>query len=175
MSENLQPDLSCVPFRRKGLYLLLTIPFLLLMAAVFVFLWLYSFLAALVLLGFYLAMCYFQAYCCVYQDCPYTGGFCPAIAGIMPASPLAKYIYRRKTIIKSSKIFNRRALLATFCWLGMIVLPLYWLFLKSPVLAGAYGLFHAVYFLIFGLTICPVCAIRNTCPGGKLQRLVFKC
>ncbi|MFP4446780.1 MAG: hypothetical protein ACLFPD_11110 [Desulfosudaceae bacterium] len=151
-----------------------TAPFLLVMTAVLIFLWSYSFLPALALLFFYLAMCWFQAYCCVYQDCPYVGGFCPAIVGILPASFLARFLYRRRPVVKSPEKFNRRAMLATLCWLGIIGLPLYWLYLNSVVLAAGYVIFHAVYFVVFALTICPVCAIRNTCPGGMLQRLVFK-
>lgn len=174
MNDTPGPDLSCVPFGRQRLYLLWTVPFLLVMAAVFVFLWSHSFLLALVLLFFYLAMCGFQAYCCVYQDCPYVGGFCPAIVGILPASFLARFLYRRHPVVKSPETFHRRAMLATLCWLGMIVLPLYWLYLISVGLAVGYVIFHAVYFVVFALTICPVCAIRNTCPGGMLQRLVCK-
>jgi hypothetical protein len=66
MPAEIKPDMSCVPYRRKGLYFVLTIPSLALLIAVFVYLWTFGFLLSIVFLSFYLAMCYFQAYCCAY-------------------------------------------------------------------------------------------------------------
>jgi hypothetical protein len=51
-------------------------------------------------------------------------------------------------------------------------LPVYWIARLGIGLALAYIALHAVYALIFGLTVCPVCAIRDTCPGGKVHKLV---
>ena len=31
---------------------------------------------------------------------------------------------------------------------------------------------NAVHALIFGVTVCPACAIREACPGGKFRDLV---
>ena len=174
MEDNIKPDMSCVPYRRKGLYLILTLPFLAILITVFAYLWTFSFVLSIIFFLFYFAMCYFQAYCCAYQECPYVGGFCPAIVGIMPSSFLAKLIYGNKKIVKSKRAFEAHAIVASIAWLGMIVFPLFWIAKLGIWLAVGYVLSHAVYYLIFGLTVCPVCAIRNTCPGGKLQSIVLR-
>jgi hypothetical protein len=174
MTDQPRPDMSCVPYRRKGTYYLLTVPMLALLVAVFVYLWTFSFILALVLLSFYLTMCYFQAYCCVYQECPYVGGFCPAVMGIMPASLLAKWIYGRRPVIKSRRSFEIHALIAMVAWAGVIFFPLFWIAKLGLAFAGGYVACHAVYYVLFGLSICPACAIRDICPGGRFQNLMLK-
>jgi len=172
MPDEVRPDMSCVPFRRKGAYLALTVPFLALLAAVFAHLWTFSLGLALVFAGFYLAMCCFQAYCCAYQDCPYAGGFCPAVAGIIPASSLARFIYGRREIGRSRRAFRAHAVLAIGGWLGLIVFPLRWLTRLGICYVVGYVACHGIYYLAFALIVCPVCAIRETCPGGGLQKIV---
>ena len=113
METDIKPDMSCVPYRRKKLYFLLTVPLVVLLMAVFVYLWTFSLLLSIVFLSFYLAICFFQAYCCAYQDCPYVGGFCPAIVGILPSDTLAKLIYGQQKIVKSEKRFELHAALAS--------------------------------------------------------------
>lgn len=174
MSDNFKPDMSCVPYRRKGLYLILTVPFFLLLILVFVYLWTYSFVLSFVFALFYLLMCYFQAYCCVHQDCPYVGEFCPAVMGIFPGNIMAKHIYTNKNLLKSKKKFELHATLAIIAWLGIIAFPLFWIAKLGMAFSVGYVVCHVVYYVIFGLTICPVCAIRNTCPGGKFQGIVLK-
>jgi hypothetical protein len=171
MSEEAKPDLSCVPYRRKGLYFAITIPFLLLLLGVLVFLGTVSLLLAGAFLLLFLAMSYFQAYCCVYQDCPYVGGFCPAVIGILPANLMAKVLYGKRTVVRSKARFELNALLGISSWLGLVVLPLFSLARLGIGFAIGYFACHVVYAVVFGLTICPVCAIRNTCPGGSFYRL----
>ncbi len=167
-----QPDMTCVPYRRKGLYLALTIPILLLLAAVLVYLWTFRFWLSLTFLTCYLVMSAFQAYCCAYQECPYVGGFCPAVLGIMPASLIAKVFYGNREMIRSKSRFEAFATVAVLGWLGLVFLPVYWIAKLGIGFAIGYVLLHAIYALVFGLTICPVCAIRETCPGGKVHRLI---
>jgi len=174
MPDDIKPDMSCVPYRRKGLYLVLTVPFLALLVSVLVYLWMYSFILSLAFTLFYFEMCYFQVYCCAYQDCPYVGGFCPAIVGIIPANLLAKFVYSNKKIVRSKKAFELYATLAFIGWLGLIVFPLFWIAKLGIAFVVGYVACHVVYYVIFGLTICPACAIRHTCPGGKLQSIVLK-
>ena len=173
MPDDNKPDLTCFPYRRKGLYFALTIPFWLLLLAVFVYLWAYSFLIALIFASLYLGMSFFQAYCCAYQECPYVGGFCPAVIGIMPASLMAKLFYR-KGVVKSKRRFDVNATFGVLCWFGLIVFPLFWVAKLSLVYAIGYVLAHVVYTAVFGLTICPVCAISDICPGGKLSGAVLR-
>ena len=174
MSDEIKPDMSCVPYRRKILYFVLTIPLLVLLISVFTYLWSFSFILSILLLLFYLVTCYFQAYCCAYQDCPYVGGFCPAVTGIMPASILAKLLYGNRKIKKSKKLFDVNATIAFIALLGLTFFPLFWIAKLGIAFAIGYVLIYMVYYLVFVLTICPVCAIRNTCPGGKLQSMVMK-
>ena len=173
MSKLMKPEVSCVPYRRRGLYFGLTIPLTGLLLVVFIYLVTVSFFVALVFLSFYLAMCYFQAYCCAYQECPYVGGFCPAIAGIYPANPLAKLLYGQRPVVKSARRFEIHATLASCAGLGLLVFPLYWLWQAGLIWAVAYGGIGIVYLLAFTLTICPVCAIRDTCPAGQVQRWIL--
>jgi hypothetical protein len=173
MPESNEPDMSCVPYRRKHLYLALTVPFWLLLVVVLGYLWTYNFVLSLVFASFFMGMSYFQAYCCVYQACPYVGGFCPAVIGIMPASLMARAMYG-KGIVKSKRRFEVSASLGVVCWLGLIVFPLFWLAKLGAVPAIGYVLSHVVYTAVFGTTVCPACAIRDICPGGRLSGKVMK-
>lgn len=168
----MKPDMSCVPYQRRGLYLALTIPFVLLLIAVTVYLATVNVILSVLFIALYLGMCGFQAYCCAYQECPYIEGFCPAVAGIVPSSWLARWFYGQREVIKSKRTFEVQAILAISCWLGLILLPLWWIYQRSLPWVVGYLSFHAIYYILFGLTICPACAIRKTCPGGKLQALV---
>lgn len=172
MTEEMKPDMSCYPYRRKGLYIALTIPLLIVLVLVFVYLWTITPILSLIFLLLYLATCYFQAYCCAYQECPYIGGFCPAITGIMPSSWMAKLLYGKK-ITKSKKLFDLNAGVAAVAMFGMIFLPVYWIARLGIWYVVGYIGFLVVYYLVFMLTVCPACAIRGTCPGGKLQGWVF--
>ena len=174
MSTESKPDLTCVPYQRKGLYFALTIPLLAIIILVFIYLWGINFILSFGLLACYLFACFFQAYCCAYQECPYIGGFCPAISGIYPANIIAKLLYGRKNFVKSKTRLELHGIFAVLGWLGIAVFPLNWLWQLGPAYAIGYFSSHVVYYLIFGLTICPKCAIRDTCPGGKLQKVVLK-
>jgi hypothetical protein len=174
MADEIQPDMACVPYRRKGLYYALTIPFLALLVVVLVYLWTFSFVLSLVFALFFFLMSLFQAYCCAYQECPYVGGFCPAVIGIMPASLLAKLLYSSERVTKSKRRFDLNVTLAVTSWLGLIVFPLYWIGKLGIAFAVGYVLCHIVYTIVFGITVCPACAIRQICPGGKLGSIVWK-
>lgn len=174
MTAEIKPDLTCVPFSRKRLYFVLTVPLVVLMLWTFVYLWSHSPVLSLGYLLLYGLTCYFQAYCCAYQSCPYVGGFCPAIAAIMPASPLTKFIYGRKPLRRSEKLFEVNATLASLAALGLIVLPVPWLAKSGIGLAVGYVAFALAYLVVFCLTICPVCATRQTCPAGKVHQIVLR-
>ena len=173
MIDEMKPDMSCHPYRRKGVYIVIIIPYVAILISVFMYLWSFNVVYSLILLSFYLGMCYFQEYCCAYQECPYIGEFCPALAGIYPANILAKIRYGGKKIVKSKKTFEINAAVATVCWIGIMGFPLYWIAKMGILLAVGYVVLHAVYYAFHGLMLCPVCAIRDTCPGGKLQGLVI--
>jgi hypothetical protein len=172
--DDKKPDMACVPYRRKTLYSVLTVLFLLVLIWTAVYLWAFSpwLTASLVLC--YIGLCFLQAYCCAYQKCPYVGRFCPAVAGIMPASWLAKLIYGRREVVKSKARFETFVMIGYSALIGMAILPLWWIAKLSVPLAMGYFVWQLVYYLVFQLMICPACAIRETCPGGKLQSIVFR-
>ena len=174
MLDDKKPDMTCVPYHRKTLYLFLTVPFLAILALVAVYLWVFSPWLTAAMVFSYLWMSFFQAYCCACQECPYIGRFCPAIAGIVPASWVAKWIYGNREVVKSKARFEIHAMVATLGWLGWTLVPLWWIGKLHVLLAVAYVAWQVVSYVIFGLTICPACAVRETCPGGKLQNVVWK-
>jgi hypothetical protein len=171
MTESNSPDPSCVPYRRKGLYWALTLPFLGLLLGVTAFLGSASLFLSMGMVLLFLSLCAFQAYCCAYQDCPYVGGFCPAVIGILPANWIARALYGSRPVVKSRRRFALYAGLGMLSWAGLILLPLIWLGRLGIGYAIGYVAAHAVYAAVFGLTICPLCAIRETCPGGAFHRL----
>lgn len=162
--------MSCVPYPRRGLYLALTVPILLILAAATIYLGTIHVLLSLTVVLLYASMSVFQAYCCAHQGCPYVGGFCPAVMGILPASLLAKLLYGDGAIVRSQEKFQRHAILACASWFGLVVFPLPWLTRLGIGFMAGYVLFNVAYTLVFWLTICPICAIRDICPGGKLHR-----
>ena len=173
MPDDKRPDMSCVPYCRKRAYFILTVPFLILLILVAVYLWSISFALSMIFISLFVMANLFQSYCCAYQDCPYVGGFCPAVAGIMPSGILAKIILRKR-VKKSETLFNLFAAIAFLSLLGLIGFPLFWIADLSIPLAIGYFTLNIAYYIAFFLIICPACAIRNTCPGGKLQNMVSK-
>lgn len=132
-----KPDMSCVPYSRKRAYWFLTIPFLFLLLITFIYLWTINVGSALIFIALFILACLFQSYCCTYQDCPYIGGWCPAISGIIPASLFAK-MFCGKNIEKTKMRFALFGTVA-FCSLaGLGVFPLYWLGQRSTMLAVTY-------------------------------------
>jgi hypothetical protein len=130
------PDISCVPFAKKKIYYLLTIPFLVLLVATFIYLWTIHVGLAPILFSFYVLACVFQAYCCAYQDCPYIGGWCPGVAGIIPASRIARMLYG-KSIKKTPMRFALFGTIAFCSLVGSGVFPFYWLAQRATWLAVA--------------------------------------
>jgi hypothetical protein len=174
MFDDHVPDMGCVPYRRKPLYLILTVPFLVVLILVGVYLWRFSPWLTAAMAFFYLWTCFFQAYWCAAQDCPYVGRFCPAVAGIVPASWIAKWLYGGREVHASRARLEIHAVLAVLGMLAWTILPLWWIAKLSIGLAVAYVVWQLAYVVVFWLTICPVCAIRETCPGGVLQRRCFR-
>ncbi|MEA2071773.1 MAG: hypothetical protein U9O98_10850 [Asgard group archaeon] len=77
-------------YSRKLLYLLLTVPILVVIGAVSYYLFTVRVIWGIIYLSLYFLIFFFQSFYCVHINCPYVGRFCPAIAGIFPASFLAK-------------------------------------------------------------------------------------
>ena len=173
MTEEQQPESHCVPYEKRRRYYVSTAILFLVQGLVFLYLWTINPIYSLIMIALYLATSYFQAYCCTYQECPYIGEFCPAISGIYIGNLIANRFYSKETP-KNEKKFHRHKNLGILFWLLMIFFPLYWIYVLNLYYAIFYVIFHLGYFVLFGLTICPSCAIKDTCPGGALQKSVFK-
>lgn len=163
--------MNCVPFRQKRLYLIMSIPLLILMGTIFLYLWFIYPPLSLIYVGLYLITCIFQAYCCAYQECPYIGKFCPGIFGIIPSSRFAKLgIFQNAR--KSARFFEIFGTVAFLALLAMIFLPLLWLIQLGTIITILYLGFNIIYFVIFLWNICPNCAIRSSCPAGRVSSAI---
>ena len=173
MTEDSKQDPTCVPYKNRRRYYVSTAILFIVQSLVFLYLWTINPLYSLIMIVLYLATSYFQSYCCVYQDCPYIGEMCPAVSGIYVGNIFAQKLYSKDTP-KDEKRFQKHKNLGILFWLLMAFFPLYWIYLLDLYYAIFYVIFHLGYYLLFGLTICPSCAIKDTCPGGALQKSVFK-
>jgi hypothetical protein len=168
MSEN------CVPYQRKSLYLLLTIPMIGMYLAIAAFLWQVSIVVLVVYCTLFLIVAICQSYACVYWQCPYVGKFAPCVGGFcLPCSQIARLLKNAKT---SERTYNVAVSLASLGLLGIIVVPVYFLYRESVVYLVAYLGIVLVYAASFLWLICPACETRHVCPGGqtstKLRTLI---
>ena len=114
---------NCVPYRRKTLYIILTIPMIVLYIAIAYFFWnigvvffaIYAVLFILVAIG--------QSYACVYLKCPYVGKFAPCVGGFcLPASQIARLYNPEK---RSERTYNIFVTMAFITFAGIIFFPIY--------------------------------------------------
>jgi hypothetical protein len=160
-------DESCVPYPRRGLYLTITLPMVALYVVLAAFLASLHLALLMLYIAFFVGVALFQSYCCVHQDCPYVGRFCPGAGGFCtPASQIARLL---KTVRRSETRFGVCATLGSLCLLGIVLLPVYSLFQWNLLAGLAYVVVAAAYAMGMLLLICPVCAIRHRCPGGKVS------
>ena len=163
---------ECIPYKRKALYLLLTIPIIILYLVIMGYLWKINTIVFGIYVSLFALSILFQSYCCEYQSCPYIGKFCPGIGGfIVPASVVALLL---KNIKRSKMLFDLFALLAFICLLGIVIVPVYFIYkLKMSFLIFYLSIVigYSVLFLAF---ICPACATRDTCPAGKVSSKISR-
>jgi hypothetical protein len=156
---------GCTPYQRKSLYLLLTIPMLGMYVAIAVFLWNVGTTYFLIYCGLFVLVAITQSYVCIYFQCPYVGKFAPCVGGFcLPSSQIARLLKHAK---RSGNLYNIVVSLAFAAFLGIILLPMYFLYVQNVAYFIAYIVivtFYAGSFLGF---ICPVCGTRHVCPGGQ--------
>lgn len=159
MSEN------CVPYQRKSLYLLLTIPMIGMYVAIAAFLWQVSTAFFVVYGALFVLVAVFQSYVCVYWQCPYVGRFAPCVGGFcLPSSQIARLL---KNVKRSERAYNVAVSLAFVGFVGIIVLPLYFLYQHSVTYLLVYVGIVLAYAAGFLWLICPACGTRHVCPGGQ--------
>jgi hypothetical protein len=154
-----------VPYRRKALYLIITLPMIALYIAVAIMLWrnhpaFFTGYAALFVL-----VAIFQSYVCVYWQCPYVGRFAPCVGGFcLPSSRIARLM---KNVNRSKTLYNIFLSLAYASFFGIILYPVYFLYQQGIVLVLGYAGIVLAYSAVFMLWVCPVCATKSVCPGGQ--------
>jgi hypothetical protein len=154
-----------VPYRRKALYLLLTIPMIVMYGAIAVFLWTVHHVYFVIYAAFFVLVAILQSYVCVHWQCPYVGRFAPCVGGFcLPSSQIARLF---KGVKRSEKVYTIVLTLAYVNFFGVILFPIYFIYRQSLVYVLIYVGIVAVYALCFLLFICPVCATRHVCPGGQ--------
>jgi hypothetical protein len=156
---------NCFPYQRKSLYLLLSIPLIILYVLVAIFLFQQNITVFIIYLSLFFLTIIIQSYCCEYQSCPYIGKFCPGVGGFLMLASFSALLF--KGIKKSKIIFKTFALIGFLCLMTIIILPAFYIFQLGILYLVLYCLIFTAYGMLFLLLICPVCAIRNTCPGGK--------
>jgi hypothetical protein len=169
-------DGNCVPYPKKSLYLLLTIPMIGIYIAIAVLLWNINIVFFIIYCALFVTVAISQSYVCVYFQCPYVGKFAPCVGGFcLPSSQIARWF---KNARRSKRIYNIVVTIAFAAFLGIIVWPMYFLYQQSLTFLLIYiaiVLFYAAGFLGF---ICPVCGTRHVCPGGqtstKLREIISR-
>lgn len=155
----------CVPFPKKALYLVLTLPMIAIYIGLALFLWGVSLTAFIVFCVLFVVVAFAQSYVCVYWQCPYVGRFAPCVGGFcLPSSQLARLW---KNARRSEQAYNIIVTVAFAAFAGIILFPVYFLYRLGVGWLLAYlgvVLLYAAGFLGF---ICPVCATRSVCPGGQ--------
>ena len=165
---------NCVPYRRRGLYLALTLPMIALYVTIAAYFWTVGMVFSVIYVALFVVVAMAQAYVCVYWQCPYVGKFAPCVGGFcLPSSQIAK-LYRN--VKRSERTYNLTLTLAFVSFVAIILFPVYSLYQLGLLYLLAYLGIVVLYALCFLLFICPVCGTRHVCPGGqtavKLRALI---
>jgi hypothetical protein len=114
----------------------------------------------------FVCVAFFMSFVCVYWECPYVGKFAPCVGGFcLPSSQLARLF---KNVKRSEIRYNIFLNLAYASFFGIILFPMYFLWMQDIVYLLAYTGIVVVYGVLFTLYICPVCGTRHICPGGQM-------
>lgn len=170
---DLQFDDKCIPYPRKGLYWLISIPYLGLLIITAIYLWQFGILISAIYISFYILSVILHGYICTFSGCPYKGEFCPGALAYFPVGKIA-LLFDKMKVKKSELLFNMFFGFVMLLSLGIIIFPLYWINSLGAGYSIGYILIILVYFIAFILAICPKCAMRFNCPLGKLSNSIFK-
>ena len=162
---------QCPTYKNKGMYLLITMPLILLYFAVGYYLWNFAHVFFWIYLALFILTNVFQSYCCAFQKCPYIHGFCPGIGGfIIPSSRIARLFENKAT---SKSLFQLSAVIASVLALGIIILPLFFLKDLGILFILLYCLIFIAYGELFLNMICPDCITKKICPAGLLSSRII--
>ena len=162
MKEN-----DCVPYKRKPLYLALTIPMIVMYVVIANFLWQINVVVFSIYVSLFVFVAFFMSYVCVYWECPYVGKFAPCVGGFcLPSSQIARLFKNTK---RSETRYNIFLNLAYVSFFGIILFPTYFLYVQNIIYLLGYIGIVILYWVVFTLYICPVCGTRHICPGGQMS------
>ena len=154
-----------VPYKREALYLLLTLPMIAMYVVIAVFLWITHWAYVAAYCGLFVLVAVFQSQVCVHWQCPHVGSLAPCVGGFcLPSSQIARLFKRTK---RSEKMYPIFLTLAYISFFGIILFPVYFIYLQGLVYMLVYLGVVAVYASCFLLFICPACGARHVCPGGQ--------
>jgi hypothetical protein len=164
-------DEGCVPYPRRRLYQFLTYPMIVLYVLLGIFLWRTGVLYFVIYTALFVFVAVFMSYVCVHWGCPYVGKFAPCVGGFcLPSSQMARLL---KNVKKTESRYNLFITLAYISFFGIILFPMYFLFVQGIGYLIGYLVIVLAYGTAFMLLICPVCATRNVCPGGQTSDQLF--
>lgn len=169
--EPIKIDHNCIPYPRKGIYWLITLPYLLMLIGVTIYLWTYSIPVSIAYLFLYIMSTLIHGYICSFSECPYKGTLCPGAFGWFPVGKIAGKIKPQK---RNDKLIGVLFLVIMLCILGILIIPLFWLYKLGILLSIGYFLFILLHFFSFVLFVCPKCAGRGYCPTAKLSNRLNK-
>ncbi len=165
--NDLKIDRTCVPYPKKRIYWLVTLPYLIVLIGVIAYLWSYNVSVAITYFSLYLISTVLHGYVCSFSECPYKGTFCPGAFGWFPVGKIAGKL--KKPEKRNDKVIGIVFMSIMLCILGIFVLPLYWISKQGLIFSIAYGIFIIVHFFFFVIFVCPKCAGRGNCPTAKLS------
>ena len=171
MNNQARTDKTCIPYPRKGIYWLVTLPFVMVLIGVAIFLGTFNISLAITYFSFYIVSTFLHGYVCSFSECPYKGTFCPGAFGWFPVGKIAGKLKPKK---KNDQLIGILFMFIMLCILGILVLPLYWLSNLGLAASIGYGLFIVIHFFSFVIFICPKCAGRGYCPTAKLSNTLNK-
>ena len=166
-------DNSCIPYPRKGLYWIISLPYLGLLILTAIYLWNFNILVASIYISFYLVSIILHGYICSFSECPYKGTMCPGAFAWFPVGKISQYFHKLK-FKKIDSLMNLFFLVIMIALLGTITFPLYWINKLGIIYSTGYVLFVFGHCFLFILTICPKCAARLNCPTAKLSNILNK-
>ena len=165
--NDLKIDRTCVPYPKKGIYWLVTLPYLIVLIGVTAYLWSYNMSVAITYFSLYLISTLLHGYVCSFSECPYKGTFCPGAFGWFPVGKIAGKL--KKPEKRNDKVTGILFLFIMLCTLGILAIPVYWINKLGITSSIGYVFLVLLHFFSFVIFVCPKCAGRGNCPTAKLS------
>jgi len=163
-----------IPYKRKGLFLLITIPMVIMYILIGFYLLTVNLNILIIYCAFFALTILFQSYNCIYWECPHVGKFCPGVGGFcILSSPIANFLIKLK-IKQSQKTHNILCSIAYINFFGIIFSPIYFIYKLNFFYVLIYIGIILLYFIGMMMLICPFCGARNACPGGQTSTKLIK-